>query len=99
MHAIKTWMKNYPNPFLALSIPTLKNKATIRETKLLLARSGFLSSFPLHCKTGYGERGADERQRSSHLVLFSSSSSLFLFFLPPDLHHHHTMVAECRNQQ
>jgi hypothetical protein len=99
MHAIKTWMKNYPNPFLALSIPTLKNKATIRGTKLLLARSGFLSSFPLRCKTGYGG-GADERQRSSHLVLSSSSSSfLFLFVLPPDLHHHHTMVAECRNQQ
>jgi hypothetical protein len=92
--------ENYPNPFLALSIPTLKNNPTIRETKLVVARSGFLSSFPLRCKTGYGERGADERQRSSHLVLSSSSSSfLFLFVLPPDLHHHHTMVAECRNQQ
>jgi hypothetical protein len=92
---LKTWMKNYPNP---LSIPTLKNKATIGETKLVVARSGFLSSFLLRCKTGYGERGGDERQRSSHLVLFSSSF-LFLFVLPQDLRHHHTMVAECRNQQ
>jgi hypothetical protein len=88
----------------SLEYTHLKNKATIRETKLLVARSGFLSSFPLRCKTGYGERGADERQRPSHLVLFSynsssSSSFLFLFVLPPHLHHHHTMVTECRNQQ
>jgi hypothetical protein len=86
---------------LSKSLPSLEY--TIRETKLLLASSSFLSSFPLRCKTGYGERGADERQRSSHLVLFSYSSSssfLFLFVLPPDLHHHHhTMLAECRNQQ